>query len=495
MFVDNRILVGENEKQKVYIEPKMANRHGLITGATGTGKTTTLKAMAESFSDMGVPVFFSDVKGDLRGLANNYPVCFWDIYGKVGIPVRTTVSEMGPVLLAKLMNLNDTQSDILNVIFKIADDQGLLLVDTKDLKAMLSYGADNNQEFAREYGNISKVSVNTILRNIVSLESKGIDQLFMEPALNISDWFTRDISGKGTINILDCRELIKDSTLYSTFLLWMLSELFETLPEVGDMDKPRMVFFFDEAHLIFKDISKALLEKIEQVVKLIRSKGVGVYFISQSPKDIPDTVIAQLGNKIQHGLRAYTPQDERTVRAVADSFRVNPDLNIYDTILNLGIGEAVVSTLGLDGIPTVTQKVKITAPNTMGLDLSEDELNKRVLTNDLYLKYKDSYDPDSAYEFFERLRKEEAQLKSTQMEEAAKAKEEEKIRKEGIKIAQKRERQVQSGVKKVASSAAGTVGRELGKAVGKSVGGSFGKTLGGNVGAQLFRSILGTFVK
>lgn len=361
-------------------------------------------------------------------------------------------------------------------------------MDTKDLKAMLTYAAANNSELAKDYGNIAGVSVNTILRNIVALESKGMEEMFMEPALNISDWFSKNSEGKGIINILDCRELIKDSTLYSTFLLWMLSELFETLPEIGDRDKPRMVFFFDEAHLLFKDAGKALVDKIEQVVKLIRSKGVGVYFISQSPKDIPDGVLAQLGNKIQHGLRAYTPMEERVVRSVADSFRKNPALDMYETIVNLGIGEAVVSTLDSEGVPKVTEKIKITPPVTMKMDITEEERNGIILANDLYLKYKDSYDPDSAYEFFQRLNKEKE-------EENSREKAEEIKRKDGIKIAKKHERQVQSGVKKVASTAAGTVGRELGKNLGKSVGGSFGKTLGGNVGAQLFRSILGTFVK
>ena len=335
MLYDNKIWIGDSDGEKVCIEPKMANRHGLIAGATGTGKTITLKVLAESFSDAGVPVFLADIKGDLSGMCrpgvdsedmqkriqkfglaecgfnyHAYPSVFWDIYGDMGIPARTTISEMGPILLAKLMDLNDTQSDILTIIFKIADDRNLLLIDTKDLKAMLQYVSDNNAELASEYGNIAKQSVAAILRNVVALEAAGGEEFFGEPALNLSDWFIgSDMSGRGSINILDCRQLVHDTTLYSTFLLWMLSELFETLPEVGDMEKPRMVFFFDEAHLLFKDISKALRSKIEQVIKLIRSKGVGVYFITQSPKDIPDEILGQLGNKIQHALRAYTPAD------------------------------------------------------------------------------------------------------------------------------------------------------------------------------------------
>ncbi len=506
MYIDEKICLGEANGEKLYILPKMANRHGLITGATGTGKTTTLKTLAESFSDAGVPVFFSDIKGDLAGIATKYPATFWDIYGKGGIPARTTISEMGPVLLAKLMELNDTQSDILTVVFKIADDRNLLLIDTKDLKAMLSYVGENSGDFAADYGNIAKNSVNTILRNVVALETKGAEGFFAEPALNIADLFQRNADGKGMINILHCKELVQDTTLYGTFLLWMLSELFETLPEVGDMDRPRMVFFFDEAHLIFKEAGKALLQKIEQVVKLIRSKGVGVYFISQSPKDIPDSVLAQLGNKIQHGLRAYTPAEEKVVKAVADTFRANPDFDTYETILHLGTGEALISTLGMDGVPTMVQKTKIMAPYTMDTNLTEEEKEKFILTNDLYLKYKDSFDGDSAYEFFRRMRHEEAQTAAVQAEAAAQEKLTETERKaqeiqaakeakEAQKEAEKQAKLMKSNVKKVASTAVGTVGREMGKSLGKSVGGQFGKTLGGNVGAQLMRSILGTFIK
>lgn len=506
MYVDNKICLGEVEGRQLYIPAKMANRHGLITGATGTGKTTTLKTMAESFSEAGVPVFFSDIKGDLAGVSKEYPVTFWDIYGKEGIAARTTISEMGPILLAKLMDLNDTQADILTVVFKIADDQGLLLVDTKDLKAMLTYVGENNAVLSAEYGNIAKASVNTILRNVVALEAKGADEFFAEPALNIADWFQRDLNGKGMINILECQELVNDTTMYGTFLLWMLSELFETLPEVGDMDRPRIVFFFDEAHLIFKDAGKALLQKIEQVVKLIRSKGVGVYFISQSPKDIPDIILSQLGNKIQHGLRAYTPNDEKVVKAAADSFRVNPKLNSYEEILNLGIGEVLISTLGEDGIPNIVEKTKIYPPKTMDVKITSEEKQQKILSNDLYLRYQNMFDRDSAYEFFQRMKQqaveEENSLEGQKIEDKEKIKlektemkEQEKLAKAAQKQTEKEAKVVKSNIKKVASSAAGTVGRELGKSMGKAVGGKFGKTLGGNVGAQLFRSILGTFIK
>ncbi len=531
MFYDNKIWIGDANGEKVCIEPRMANRHGLIAGATGTGKTITLKVLAESFSDAGVPVFLADIKGDLSGMCRPgtdsedmqkriqkfglgecgfnyqaYPSVFWDIYGQMGIPARTTVSEMGPVLLAKLMNLNDTQADILTIVFKIADDQNLLLVDTKDLKAMLQYVGDHSSELAMEYGNIAKQSVAAILRGVVALEAQGGEEFFGEPALNLSDWFFGGSGGKGAVNILDCRQLVHDTTLYSTFLLWMLSELFETLPEVGDMDKPRMVFFFDEAHLLFKDISKALCSKIEQVVKLIRSKGVGVYFITQSPKDIPDEVLGQLGNKIQHALRAYTPADEKAVKAAAASFRENPEFDTYEVLTSLGTGEAIISVLDEEGIPGIVKQCKILPPQSLMGPIADEEKKKEIAMNNLYLKYQNEVDPDSAYEFFQRMEKEEA-IKQEQeaaaeaaaKEQAAAAKAEEKERlakeKKRMKEEEREAREAQKRRKQIASSAVGTIGRELGNAIGKSVGGSFGKKLGGNVGASLARNILGTFLK
>ena len=531
MFYDNKIWIGDADGEKVCIEPKMANRHGLIAGATGTGKTITLKVLAESFSDEGVPVFLADIKGDLSGMCRPgadsedmqkrinkfgldrcgfsyqaYPSVFWDIYGKMGIPARTTISEMGPVLLAKLMDLNDTQADILTVVFKIADDRNLLLIDTKDLKSMLQYVAEHNDEFSMEYGNISKQSVAAILRNVVALEAQGGEDFFAEPALNLSDWFFGGSGGKGPINILDCRQLVHDTTLYSTFLLWLLSELFETLPEVGDMDKPRMVFFFDEAHLLFKDISKALRNKIEQVVKLIRSKGVGVYFITQSPKDIPDEILGQLGNKIQHALRAYTPAEENATRAVAASFRTNPEFDTYEVLTNLGTGEAIMSVLDEKGVPGIVKKCKVLPPRSLMGPISDEEKQKEIMMNNLYLKYQQGVDRDSAYEFFQRMAKEEdlrkeqdAQAAAAAKEQAAADKEEEKARQAEERKRQKEEeraeREAKNRRKQVASSAAGTIGRELGNMVGKSIGGSFGKKLGGNVGASLARNIMGTFIK
>lgn len=531
MFYDNKIWIGDADGEKVCIEPKMANRHGLIAGATGTGKTITLKVLAESFSDEGVPVFLADIKGDLSGMCRPgadsedmqkrinkfgldrcgfsyqaYPSVFWDIYGKMGIPARTTISEMGPVLLAKLMDLNDTQADILTVVFKIADDRNLLLIDTKDLKSMLQYVAEHNDEFSMEYGNISKQSVAAILRNVVALEAQGGEDFFAEPALNLSDWFFGGSGGKGPINILDCRQLVHDTTLYSTFLLWLLSELFETLPEVGDMDKPRMIFFFDEAHLLFKDISKALRNKIEQVVKLIRSKGVGVYFITQSPKDIPDEILGQLGNKIQHALRAYTPAEEKATRAVAASFRTNPEFDTYEVLTNLGTGEAIMSVLDEKGVPGIVKKCKVLPPRSLMGPISDEEKQKEIMMNNLYLKYQQGVDRDSAYEFFQRMAKEEdlrkeqdAQAAAAAKEQAAADKEEEKARqaeeRKRQKEAERAEREAKNRRKQVASSAAGTIGRELGNMVGKSIGGSFGKKLGGNVGASLARNIMGTFIK
>ena len=531
MFYENKLWIGYSEGEKVFIEPKMANRHGLIAGATGTGKTITLKVLAESFSDAGVPVFLADIKGDLSGMCRNgvdsedmqkriakfglaecgfnyqkYPSVFWDIYGEMGIPARTTISEMGPLLLSKLMDLNDTQADILTVVFKIADDQNLLLIDTKDLKAMLQYVADNNDEFSAEYGNIAKQSVNAILRGVVALEAAGGEDFFGEPALNLSDWFMPMAMGKGTINILDSRKLVNDSTMYATFLLWLMSELFETLPEVGDLDKPRMVFFFDEAHLLFKDISKALKSKIEQVVKLIRSKGVGIYFITQSPKDIPDEILAQLGNKVQHALRAYTPAEEKAVRSVAESFRANPDFDTYEVLMALGTGEALISTLDEKGIPTVVKKCNVLPPQSMMGPITDEEKKQEILINNLYLKYQNEEDRDSAYEFFQRMTK-EAEIQAAEEAEAKEAakiqeieakkrqKEEAALEKKRQKEEEKAMKEYNAAKKRVASSAASTIGREVGNLIGKSVGGSFGKKLGGNVGASLARNILGTFLK
>lgn len=531
MYNDGNVWVGINDAgEKVCLLPKMANRHGLVAGATGTGKTVTLKVLAESFSDMGVPVFMADVKGDIAGLSipgedsenmqnriqrfglaeagfgfKGYPVTLWDIYGDKGVTLRTTITEIGPLLLARLMELNDLQSDILSIVFKIADDNNLLLIDTKDLKAMLNYVSEHNSEFEAQYGKMSPQSIAAIVRALVALEVAGGDKFFGEPAVNIMDFFTFGDMGKGMINILDSSSLINNTKLYSTFLLYLLSELFERLPEVGDMDKPKMVFFFDEAHLLFKDAPKALLEKIEQVVKLIRSKGVGVYFCTQNPRDIPDGVLAQLGNKIQHALRAYTPSDQKAVKAAAESYRENPAFNTFDTILNLGTGEAVVSFLQDGGIPGVAEKAYILPPQCSFGSIDDSRRDSIVKGSMLYSKYYEAVDPDSAYEFLLRqgIEREEAAEAARAEAEAAKIREREE--KEAAKAAEKAEKEAarekakedaakKRAAKSVGNAVTGTVGREVGKTVGKKFG-KFGKTLGGNVGASLGRGLFSTLFR
>ncbi len=507
MYQNGKVLIGKSGGDEVWIRPAMANRHGLIAGATGTGKTITLKVMAESFSDCGVPVFLADVKGDLAGMCNagtmseslqkridglglsefefrKYPTTYWDIYQKNGIALRTTISEMGPLLLARILGLNDTQTDILTVIFKIADDENLLLIDTKDLKAMIQYVGEKAKEYSLSYGNIAKQSLSAIVRAIVALEAEGGDLFFAEPALDIHDWLSTDENGKGRIQVLDCQQLILNPTMYATFMLWLMAELFETLPEAGDLEKPRMVFFFDEAHLLFDHASKELLDKVEQVVKLIRSKGVGIYFITQNPKDIPDGVLSQLGNKVQHALHAYTPADQKNLKAAADAFRVNPAFDTKETLEVLGVGEALVSVLDEDGVPTMVQRVTVLPPQSAMGAIDDGTRQSQIQQNLLTAKYSNLVDRDSAYEFFQRKCIEAAEASATADKEAAEAKEKEKQKKTA-----KRE------AKKVASSAAGTVGRAVGKTVGKTVGGKFGQTLGGNVGASLGRGILNTLFK
>ena len=521
MFKDGKVLAAVADNgDSLYLLPKMANRHGLIAGATGSGKTVTLKVLAESFSDMGVPVFLADVKGDLAGMIREgsgmeerierfslegtgyeykkYPATFWDLFGEKGIQLRTTVSEMGPILLSRILGLNALQSDILTIAFKIADDNGWFLFDTKDLKALLNELSENNKEYAADYGKMSPVSISAILRSIVALETQGADVFFGEPALNLTDWFTTDTNGKGMINILDSESLINNGVLYSTFLLWLLSELFETLPEVGDMEKPKMVFFFDEAHLLFKDTSKALLDKIEQVVKLIRSKGVGVYFITQNPRDIPDGVLAQLGNKIQHALHAYTPADQKAVKAAADSFRENPEFKTFDAIMELGTGEAVVSFLDENGTPEVVRRAFILPPMSKIGGIDDDSRDNAIKGSILYSKYANATDSDSAYEMLQRkgvLAAEEAAAAKAEAEaEKARLKEEAAQAKTKEREEQKAANAKKRAAKSVATTVSGTVGREVGKAAGKGFG-KFGKTLGGNIGASLGRGIIGTLFK
>lgn len=458
MFYDGKILIGKSGDEDIYIYPRMANRHGLIAGATGTGKTVSLKVMAESFSDIGVPVFLADVKGDLSGMCQagveggsalervqkfnlfergfnfkSFPSNYWDVYAEKGMPLRTTVSEMGPLLLARILELNDTQTDILTVIFKIADDEGLLLIDTKDLRAMLQFVSEHAKDYSRQYGNMSATSIAAIMRAVIALETEGGEVFVGEPALNIRDWIATDYNGKGMIQILDCQKLILHPKMYSTFLLWLMSELYETLPEVGDLDRPKMVFFFDEAHMLFNSASKALLEKIEQVVKLIRSKGVGIYFITQNPKDIPDGVLAQLGNKIQHALRAYTPADQKGLKAAASSFRENPEFDTLQTLQELGTGEALVSVLDEKGIPTIVKRTKILPPQSyMGM-IDDGERQRQINSCTLFTKYQETYDRDSAYEFFQRLNIEQQEANEAALAEMQRAKEEELARKQAEK--------------------------------------------------------------
>jgi len=380
------ILIGRNDSTSVNLDPHYGNRHGMIAGATGTGKSVSLMVLAEGFSRLGVPCFLADAKGDLAGLAmaagepgdklkarldklkltdwkaQANPVVFWDIYGKLGHPVRATASEMGPTLLGRVLELNDTQEGVLEVVFKAADDQGWLLLDLADLRALLAYAADNAKALSAKYGLISTTSIAAIQRALLKLESDGADQFFGEPALELVDLMRQDMSGRGIINVLAADQLILKPRLYSTFLLWLLSELFEQLPEVGDLDQPKMVFFFDEAHLLFDDASPALLQRVEQVVRLIRSKGVGVYFCSQNPDDVPGVILGQLGNRIQHALRAFTPRDQKAVKAAAETFVANPKLDVSKAITQLAVGEALASTLGNGGVPSPVEQVLVTAP-------------------------------------------------------------------------------------------------------------------------------------
>lgn len=480
MHIDNKIWVAKSDVP-IYLLPKMANRHGLIAGATGTGKTTTLKVMAESFSDLGVPVFLSDIKGDLAGLImpgsdnpkmqeritrlglegftfRSYPVRFWDIFGEGGHPVRTTVSEMGALLLARLMGLNDTQTGVLNIVFRIADDQGLLLLDLKDLRAMLQYVGDHAKEFTLEYGNISAQSVGAILRSLLGLEDQGGEHFFGEPALDIFDWIQTTSEGQGMINILHSPKLFQNPALYSTFLLWMLSELFEAMPEAGDLEKPKMVFFFDEAHLLFDEAPKILLDKVEQVVRLIRSKGIGVYFITQNPADLPEDVLGQLGNRVQHALRAYTPAEQKRVRAAAQTFRPNPKFDTETAITELATGEALVSCLDGDGRPGIVERGFILPPQSMFGTIDESARKKVIQGSLISGKYEREIDRDSAYEMLH------AKVKEEQADQ--------QVLKEQKKPASGRTSVNKTAFEKAANSAVTAIGREIGRSLIRGLLGS-----------------------
>ena len=415
------LLIAKSKTQDIHLLPQLANRHGLITGATGTGKTVTLQKMAESFANIGVPVFMADVKGDLSGVGaagvespklkerlaalgitsftpRPCTTVFWDVFGEAGHPVRATVSDMGPLLLTRLLNLNETQSGVLQLVFKIADDQGLLIIDLKDLRATIQYVGDNAKDFTTEYGNISAASIGAIQRGLMGIEAQGGDKFFGEPMLDIADLMQTDADGRGVINVLAADKLCNSPKLYSTFLLWLLSELFEQLPEVGDVDKPKLVFFFDEAHLLFNDAPKALLEKIEQVVRLIRSKGVGVYFVTQNPLDVPESVLGQLGNRVQHALRAFTPKDQKAVKTAAETMRANPEFDAATVITELGVGEALISFLDEKGRPHIVERAFIVAPNSRLGPLTPAERKAAIENSVIYGHYEQIIDRESAFE-------------------------------------------------------------------------------------------------
>ncbi len=470
MYSENKIWIAQSDKN-IYMLPKMANRHGLIAGATGTGKTITMKVMAESFSDMGVPVFFSDVKGDLTGMCvpgtdsadmreridsfgitnwtyKSYPTRFWDIFGEQGHPVRITISGLGPALLGRLLGLTEVQTGVLNIVFKIADEHGLLLLDLKDLRAMLQFVGDNRKEFTTLYGNVSAATVGAIQRSLLAFEEENGECLFGEPELDIADWIRTDADGRGYINVLASSRLIQSPMIYATFLLWMLSDLYEKLPEVGDLEKPRFVFFFDEAHLLFDHISRTLEQKIVQTVKLIRSKGVGVYFVTQSPSDVPDAVLSQLNNRIQHGLRAYTPSEQKAVRAAAEAFRENPEFDTKEALMNIGTGEAIISVLDEFGAPTVVEKARVLPPQSFMGAADSFAVQSVINSSEFDLKYREPVDRESAYEIILKANEElqaqqeaEEARKQEEKEAAAAAKEAEKAEREAAKEAARAEKE------------------------------------------------------
>ena len=429
MYFNNKLLIGKNSEKEVCLLPSMANRHGLITGASGTGKTVTAKVMAESFSDLGVPVFISDVKGDISGTAlagemndniikrkeklnlagfdvKKFPVTFWDVFGEKGHNIRAKVSDVGPNILSIMLGLSEAQEGVLNILFKVAKDRELKLIDLKDLKSTLKYIGDNRKELLSDYGNITTQSIGVIQRSLLSLENQGLDNFFGEPELEISDFLRYDTDGRGFINILDAVELYKNPDLYSSVMLWLLTELYNSMPEVGDLDKPKIVFFFDEAYFLFRDMPSYRLKQVEKIVRLIRSKGIGLYFISHYSVDIPDTILEQLGNRVQHNLRAYTPADQKIVKASADSFRQNPNFKTYDTILELGTGEAIISFQNEKGEPEICERAYILPPQSLIGEITDIEREKIIGCSALLEKYKNRKETDSAYEEIKKMDKE-----------------------------------------------------------------------------------------
>jgi uncharacterized protein len=486
------ILVAKSTEGEFNLLPQMANRHGVITGATGTGKTVTLQRIAEGFSQRGVPVFMADIKGDLTGVSQagggnakvdernkllgiepkfeGSPVTLWDVFGKQGHPLRATVSEMGPLLLSRMLQLNDTQEGVLTIAFKIADEGGLLLLDLKDLQSMLQYVGENADEITTKYGNVSKASIGAIQRGLLQLEQQGAEAFFGEPAVKLDD-FMQTVGGKGVLNLLAADQLINAPKVYSTFLLWLLSELFENLPEAGDLDKPKLVFFFDEAHLLFSDAPTALVEKVEQVVRLIRSKGVGVYFVTQNPADIPEKVLAQLGNRVQHALRAYTPQEQKGVKAAATSFRENPKLKTEKVITELGVGEVLVSMLDEKGIPTMVDRAFVIPPVGHLGPITADQRQQLMNTSLVAGVYENAVDRDSAFEILQRKTEERAaaQAQAEAQEEAAK----------------------QAAAEVKAQKAAARAPDSLAESITKSVARSAASSIGRSIGTQIVRGVLG----
>lgn len=477
------IFVGQAD-QPVFLLPQMANRHGLVAGATGTGKTVTLQGLAEAFSQIGVPVFAADIKGDLSGISqpgkphpkiservtlmqledfqfSGFATTLWDVFGEQGHPVRTTISDMGPLLLSRLMNLNDTQQGVLTLIFKVADDNGWLVLDLKDLRAMLQFVAENASEFQTLYGNISAASVGAIQRRLLVLEEQGADKLFAEPVLNLDDLLQTDVHGKGVINLLTADKLMQSPQLYSTFLLWLLAELFEQLPEVGDPEKPKLVLFFDEAHLLFDDAPKALLDKIEQVVRLIRSKGVGVYFVTQNPTDIPDSILGQLGNRIQHALRAYTAKDQKAVKAAAETFRDNPAFSTAEVITEMGVGEALVSMLDEKGRPQIVQRTMIKPPQGQIGPVTPQQRQQLMQQSLVAGVYEKILDRESAHEILAKRAEKMQQKALAEQTEAAK---------ETAKPARKSNRE--SVFEAFAKSAMRSVGSQIGRRLVRGILGS-----------------------
>lgn len=493
------LLIAKNNAAELHILPQMANRHGLITGATGTGKTVTLQTMAEHFSSIGVPCFMSDVKGDLSGISqpggNNpkvaervaklgldgfeyhgYPVTLWDLFGESGHPVRATISDMGPLLLSRMLDLNETQAGVLNLVFKVADDNGMLLLDLKDLRAMLAFVGENTKEFTTDYGNVSAASIGAIQRGLLTLESQGGEKIFGEPMLNIADLMQTE-RGKGVINILSADKLMQSPKLYATLLLWLLSELYENLPEAGDLDKPKLVFFFDEAHLLFTDAPDALVEKIEQVVRLIRSKGVGVYFVTQNPADVPDKVLSQLGNRVQHALRAFSPRDQKAVKAAAETMRDNDKLDEESAITELGVGEALVSFLDEKGRPSVVERAFVIPPSGQIGPITPPQRQQLMASSLVAGVYEKQIDRESAYEVL-KSRAAQAEAAQAQTEIQAKAEETKQTGSGGfIKDMLFGTGRRQGMVEAMAKSTVRTIGSQLGRQILRGV-------LGGIMGGR-----------